>query len=283
MAQCSGRNQRTGERCKRSASGNADTCYYHRPGAGRPAASAVAVRTADPTKLTTKELSTRTWNDFESLFAEGTGWGRCACLYALQAPRSTRGGTWAEQRETNLGTMRVLVEEGTSQGVLVYDRGAPVGWCQYVAKDDLRFADVAGSGAAWFVTCFVIDPRSRGLGVTGVALRAALEAIGRRGGGIVEGHATAMVPGPAPKAERKGAYIDGDLLFSGGSAKVRFGFEVEGVGSVTALYRTKRSMHSAPLGGTMDLYRREGFDAVGVVPRRSSAQVADRIVMRRTV
>jgi hypothetical protein len=240
-------------------------------------------RKSGRTAFTTKELSKRTCDDFETLFAEGTGWGRCGCLFALDARRSTRGGTWAEQREVNLGTMRGLVEQGRSQGILVYDHGTPVGWCQFVPKNELRLTNPAASGAAWFVTCFVIDPQYRGLGATGIALRAAVKAIGRKGGGIVEGHATAMVPGPPPKPERKGTYIEGDVLFHGGSAKARFGLEVEGVGAVTALYRSKRSMHGAPLGGTMDLYRREGFEAVAVVPRRPSGQLADRIVMRRTV
>ena len=201
----------------------------------------------------------------------------------MRAPRSTRGGTWADQREVNLSTMRELVRQGRSHGILVYDAGAPIGWCQFVPKDELRITSVAGSGATWFVTCFVIAPRSRGRGATGVALRAALEAIARKGGGVVEGHATAMVPGPPPQPERKGTYIEDDILFSGGSAKARFGFEIDGVGAVTALYRSKRSMHAAPLGGTMDLYRREGFEAVAVLPRRPRGQLADRIVMRRSV
>ncbi len=293
MAQCVGRSKRSGERCKRTASGATNTCYYHGPAAGQVKRAAarrvanaesegVAGKSARPA-FTTKELSKRTCDDFETLFAEGTGWGRCGCLFALQAPRSTRGGTWTEQREANLCTMRGLVEQGRSQGVLVYDEATPVGWCQFVPKDELRFADAAESGAAWFVTCFVIDPRYRGLGATGVALRAAVEAISLKGGGIVEGHATPMVPGPPPKPERKGTYIEGDVLFHGGSAKARFGLEVEGVGPVTALYRSKRSMHSAPLGGTMDLYRRQGFEAVAVLPRRPSGQLADRIVMQRSV
>lgn len=296
MAQCVGRSRRSGERCKRSAAAGASTCYYHGPAAGqvkRVAARRVAdaesegvAHKSGRTAFTTKELSKRTCDDFETLFAEGTGWGRCGCLFALDAPRSTRGGTWAEQREVNLCTMRGLVEQGRSQGILVYDDGTPVGWCQFVPKDKLRFTNAAASGAAWFVTCFVIDPRYRGLGATGVALRAAVKAIGRRGGGIVEGHATAIVPGPPPKPERKGAYLEGDVLFYGGSAKVRFEVEVEGVGPVTALYRSKRSMHGAPLGGTVDLFRREGFEAVAVLPRPTSGRAAfmpDRIVMRRTV
>ena len=242
--------------------------------------------TSGRTAFTTNELSERTCDDFETLFAAGTGWGRCGCLFALDAPRATRGGTWAQQREVNLRTMRGLVEQGRSQGILVYDGATPVGWCQFVPKDGLRFTDAAASGAAWYVTCFVIDPGYRGLGVTGVALRAAVEAIGRRGGGIVEGHATAIAPGPPPKSERKGAHREGDVWFKGGSAKLRFELEVAGVGPVAALYRSKRSMHGAPLGGSVEVFQREGFEAVAVLPRPTSGRAAfmpDRIVMRRTV
>ncbi len=287
MAQCEGRSQRNGERCKRSAAAGATTCHYHGPAAAQiektsRKAETDARRRSVRRALTTNALSKRTSDDFETLFAIGTGWGRCGCLFALDARRATRGGTWAEQREVNLRTMRGLVEKRRSQGILVYDDGTPVGWCQFVPKDQLRLADVAGSGADWFITCFVIDPRARGLGATGVALRAALNAIGRKGGGVVEGHATAIVPGPPPKPERKEAYVDGDVVFWGGSAKLRFGVEVAGVGPVAAIYRSGRSMHGAPLGGTVDLYQREGFEAVGVLPRSKSA-LADRIVMRRTV
>jgi GNAT superfamily N-acetyltransferase len=197
-----------------------------------------------------------------------------------------RHRTWAQQRQDSLATMRGLVEQGRSQGILVYDDATPVGWCQFVPNDELRIATRAAAGAAWFVTCFVVDPRYRGHGVTGVALRAAIEAIERRGGGIVEGIGTAMVPGPPPKRERQDAHIDSDVVFSDGIARMRFRFEVEGVGPVTASYRSERSMHGAPLGGTVDLFGREGFEAVEVLPRPSrkfAEFMPDRIVMRRSV
>lgn len=285
MAQCEGRNQRTGEQCKRSAAGGATTCAYHGPRATegkqrRPRAAPLQATSASA--LTTKALSTRTWGDFETLFAAGTGWGRCGCLFALEAHRATSGGTWAQQRLANLATMRGLLDEGRSHGVLVFDGRDPVGWCQYVPRDDLRFTDERASTAQWFITCFVIDPAHRGVGATSVALRAALEAISAQGGGVVEGWATAMAPGPPPKADRKDLHEEGGVLFWGGTAKARNGFEVEGVGPVSALFRSGRSMHGAPLGGTVELYRREGFEAVGVLPRPKSS-LADRIVMRRTV
>ena len=286
MAQCAGRNQRTGERCKRSAAGSSTTCAYHDPAkvaakdARRRAEAAAPRPVPGQAKFTTKVLSPRTCDDFETLFAEGTGWGRCACLFALDAPRVTKGGTWDDQREVNLLTMRKLVAQRRSHGVLVYDQATPVAWCQFVPRDQLRSADVAAAGADWFITCFVVDPRYRGLGASQVALRAAVTAIGREGGGVIEGRATPIASGPPPKPDRKDLYQDGDVLFWGGVARVRYGVEVEGVGEVAALYRSRRSMHSAPLGGTVDLYRRAGFEAVGIAPRPTSA-LADRIVMRR--
>jgi hypothetical protein len=287
MAQCVGRSVRTGEQCKRSAVGGSTMCSYHdaqaiRAKEARRLAQSRAPRPAPRRrpKFTTKLLSTRTCDDFEALFAEGTGWGRCGCLFALDAARATKGGTWADQREANLGTMRGLVAQGRSHGILVYDGGAPVAWCQFVARDQLRLDGVASPGADWFITCFVVDPRYRGLGTTQVALRAAVQAIARKGGGVIEARATAMVPEPPPKPDRKDLHQDGDVLFWGGTARVRYGVEVDGVGPVAALYRSRRSMHSAPLGGTVDLYRREGFEAVAVAPRPKSA-LADRVVMRR--
>lgn len=178
--------------------------------------------------------------------------------------------------------MRGLVDDARSHGILVYADGSPVAWCQFLRRQHLRSADVAASGSDWYITCFVVDPRHRGLGATRVGLRAALRAIRRRGGGVVEGHATAIAPGPPPRAESKDLHVVGDVLFFGGRARVRSGVAVEGVGPVAALFRTERSMHGAPLGGTIDLYRAEGFQAVAILPRPKTA-LADRIVMRRTV
>ena len=299
MAQCSGRNQRTGERCGRTAPAGSSTCHYHGPDAAKKAVARRLTRaekeavdlTSGPAAFTTKELSERTFDDFETLFAEGTGWGRCGCLWALQARRVTGGATWAEQREVNLATMRGLVGEGRSHGILVYADKRPAGWCQFVPREGLRRTNknlpLSASDAAWFVTCFVVDPRYRGHGATGVALRAAVDAIGRKGGGIIEGHATAMAAGPPPRSERRDTHLEGDVLFYRGDGIVRLGVEVPGVGPVTALYRSRRAPHGGPLGGTVDLYRQAGFDAVAVRPRPAPGEgqdfTPDRIVMRRAV
>jgi len=70
MAQCIGRSERTGERCRRSAAAGATTCYYHGPAAAtkvKPSRSRVdsgtnAATSRRPT-FTTKELSKRMRRD----------------------------------------------------------------------------------------------------------------------------------------------------------------------------------------------------------------------------
>lgn len=265
------------------------TCSYHDPArrSRTPPPAPGPARQDEPIEFATKELSERTWDDFETFFAQGTGWGRCGCLFALDVRRPPRRHrTWAQQRADSLATMHGLVGDQRSHGVLVYDDATPVGWCQFVRKDELRLKERATAGADWFITCFVVDPRYRGRGVTSVALRAALEAIIAKGGGIVEGIGTAMVPGPPPTRERQDPHVDGDVVFSTGVARLHFRYELDGVGPVTASYRSDRSMHGAPLGGTVELFAREGFTATEVIarpPRRFSEFMPDRVVMRRTV
>ena len=296
MAQCGGRSERTGERCKSNGDRRARArAHYHREAAGQVSRHAavgpsrkpwLARRVAGCSRR--RMLSKRTCDDFETLFAVGTGWGRCGCLFALDARRSTRGGTWAEQREVNLA----------------HDARARRTW-PLAGDPGLRRRLAGGLVSVRPEGRAALDRRGRGRrGVVRDVLRrrpsiprarrdrSCAARSGQRDqpqGAAASSRAMPRRsrPGPPPKPERKGAHVEGDVLFYGGSAKVRFGVEVEGVGPVTALYRSRRSMHGAPLGGTVDLFRREGFEAVAVLPRPTSGRAAlnqpDRIVMRRTV
>ena len=81
-----------------------------------------------------------------------------------------------------------------------------MGWCQYgyvhelprfdANRDNRRLPQDVGEPPVWRITCFTVDQRHRGRGVAGIALKAATEAIRKRGGGIVEAYPTV----------RRGAY-----------------------------------------------------------------------------
>jgi len=155
-------------------------------------------------EYTAKELSKRTWPDFERLFLKqgvvGDGWW-CWCMHH-QRPRSLPGieepRTRAEWAVRNRREKRGLVESGCAHGILVYARGEPVGWCQYGPREELpridsspRYRKLAledGKDKLWRITCFVVDKRYRQRGVASAALKAALEAIRKKGGGLVEAY-----------------------------------------------------------------------------------------------
>ena len=150
---------------------------------------------------TTKELAPETWVDFERLFAPGRGWAFCACMLYQRGCHLDRKmfPNRASSRVQNVAEKHALVEAGRAHGILVYDRGEPIGWCQYGPAQELplpgaerldRRLPPLGEGVQWRVTCFVTVVTRRRRGVAGVALRGAIAAIRSHGGGLVEAYPT---------------------------------------------------------------------------------------------
>jgi hypothetical protein len=97
----------------------------------------------------------------------------------------------------NHNDKRELVGQGHSRGILVYWHGAPVGWCQYGLMEELpridnnpkyRKLESASDKMLWRITCFVVRKIYRRRGVARTALKAALAAIQKQGGGVVEAY-----------------------------------------------------------------------------------------------
>ena len=233
---------------------------------------------------TTKELSKATWPDFERLFSQGNGWDHCWCM-AFQRNRlaSRTGATRAEIGARNHEAKRQLVEDGRAHGVLVYADDEPVGWCQYGPAEELTSVDRRRSAGRagekgerlWRITCFVTSKRHRRRGVAGEALRAALEAIRRQGGGVVEAYPVAHW------------HVDRELgqlvrQYGAASPEVREhrarrerpgGVFVQGVGPVAAAHG---SFGNVSTQGTVSMFEQAGFEAVGVIARTH-------VLMRRSV
>ena len=106
--------------------------------------------------------------------------------------------TRAEWAVKNRREKRELVEKGCAHGILVYAGEEPVGWCQYGSREELPRVDSSpryrrlgledGGERLWRITCFVVDKKYRRRGLAGAGLRAALEAIKKKGGGLVEAY-----------------------------------------------------------------------------------------------
>ncbi len=128
--------------------------------------------------------------------------------YSLPENREPR--TRSERAVRNRRKKAELVEKGCAHGILVYAEGEPVGWCQYGPRKELPRTDNSqsyrrlgledGTGRMWRITCFVVDKQHRRRGVATVGLRAALEAIKKKGGGLVEAY-------PVSKTDQGSNYL----------------------------------------------------------------------------
>jgi GNAT superfamily N-acetyltransferase len=147
----------------------------------------------------TAELEPSRWADFETLFRKYDGvQAGCWCMFYHRAGPGTGAVGSLERREQNRRDHRALVLGGRAQGVLVYADDRPVGWCQFGRREDLprlengrKYRALQGRLGApprWRITCFFVDRPYRRRGVARRALRAALDAMARQGGGIVEAY-----------------------------------------------------------------------------------------------
>ncbi len=142
-----------------------------------------------------KELSSSTWPDFVKLVMKQ---GSCWCMH-YQLPKPVwKGPPTEESKKIIKKRKETLVRQGRSHAILVYDDKTPVGWCQYGTRDELPRIDAGRNyrkieppvraEKLWRITCFFVDQAYRGKGVSKIALHAAIEAIRKQGGGIVEAY-----------------------------------------------------------------------------------------------
>lgn len=153
-------------------------------------------------EFSTRPLSKKTWPDFERLFQAHPAPGAypCWCMHNHRSGPVQEGksDSRASRVERNHQEKKALIERGRSHGILVYAQGKPVGWCQYGLRQELPRIDnnpkyrkvTAGNGSKrlWRITCFVVHGKYRRHGVASTALKAALAAIRKRGGGLVEAY-----------------------------------------------------------------------------------------------
>jgi GNAT superfamily N-acetyltransferase len=153
-------------------------------------------------EFTSKDLSSKTWPDLARLFEKpeiGDAWW-CWCTFhhvsSFSGAENRPARTRAERAVANRRQKEMLVKGGRAHGVIVYADGEPVGWCQYGPREELPRIDNIRNYRSlvptdekkklWRITCFVIDKNYRKSGVASTALKAALESIRNKGGGLVE-------------------------------------------------------------------------------------------------
>lgn len=262
-------------------------------------------------RFTTRELSMRTFPDFERFFAQVHG---CACtLYFFGRHLTPVSGT-AKQKAERLGSspdrsrghfphqelmraneaaaVKALVGRGEAHGILVYADGEPVGWCHFGRADQLPVASehsdrsksyARHQSTGWVINCFTTRMDYRHQGVASRALKAAVAAIKKRGGGWIE-----AVPMSYPhddptlrKLRRTYRWRSpevADYIRDTWPSK-----ELPGIGRVSPCLTTSRTLGHM---GTMSMFEKAGFQATHRDEQRSSNDPyhpGDFVVMRLKV
>jgi GNAT superfamily N-acetyltransferase len=155
---------------------------------------------------TTRLLSADTWGDFAGLVEANNGvWGGCWCI-GFHAEGVGKDRTASQNRDAK----REHVRKGTVHQVLVYKGNECVGWCQYgppaelpTIKNPRAYGKERTEPPDWRIGCIFTGKGHRREGVARAALTAALAAIKRAGGGVVEAYPE-QVEGREPQ---RGAYF----------------------------------------------------------------------------
>lgn len=262
-------------------------------------------------RFTTRELSMRTIDDFEEFFTHVHG---CACtLYLFGRHLAPVSGT-AKRRAELLGSapdrsrkhfphqelmrkreataVRELVRKGQAHGILVYADGEPVGWCHFGRVDELPVPSEESNPdmiyarhatTDWVINCFTTRMDYRRKGVATRALKAAVAAIKRRGGGWIEAVPMAF-PHDDPmlrKLRRTYRWRSpevADYLRHNWPTK-----DVPGIGTVSGCLNSTRTMGHM---GSMSMFEKLGFTATQRDERRRSEDPyhrGDFVVMRLRV
>ncbi len=154
-------------------------------------------------------------------FADNPEWSGCYCrCYHFAGSQEE----WdAEPAEANRAAACGLIAEGTMQGWLAIRDGETVGWINAGPKQS--FAGLSGNDVPGLhdeetamITCFLIEPGSRGTGIASRLLDMAVAGLARQGMRRVEAKpaksATAQAGnyhGPLAMYERAGFAIVGDF------------------------------------------------------------------------
>ncbi len=131
-------------------------------------------------------------------FADFPWWSACYCTFYRDPQHD--GNSTPAMRDLRRARAEAFVASGEQQGLLAYDGGTVVGWCNADVRSRYaalrRFADIVdGPGDRIGATmCFVVAAPHRGKGVASALLDAAGERFRRLGLELAEGYPTTSAP-----------------------------------------------------------------------------------------
>jgi ribosomal protein S18 acetylase RimI-like enzyme len=146
--------------------------------------------TRSPVKIHT--LSPARRGDFLAFFdgeafSDNPKWSSCYCQCFYEDHRSVR---WAQRSAAENRACAVhRIGVGEMQGLLAYQDGKVIGWCNAAPRTLLHALDdepIEGAERVGTILCFLVAPDARGRGVATSLLAAACAALKSKGLAIVE-------------------------------------------------------------------------------------------------
>jgi GNAT superfamily N-acetyltransferase len=157
------------------------------------------------------------WEDVVAVFGRrgrDPSWCWCQRFLRVEAADDAAKAAGPDNRDA---LRREIGAAPMAPGLIAYNEGAPVGWTRVGLRrafpgvtENRALTRVLGADdrGAWWVTCFVVDGRHRGLGVGSALLRGAVEFARAHHAAAVEGH-------PVDVAALQAARVSGSALFTG--------------------------------------------------------------------
>ncbi len=139
--------------------------------------------------LTISPLTAGNWPAVEDLFGKAGASNGCWCMYWRIGPRYR-----TRPSEDNKGDLGRLAASGQSPGLLAFDGGVCVGWCELAPRADLewlaraRYLQPVDDLPVWSVPCFYVRRSYRGRGVMDALIEAALPVAASAGAPALEAY-----------------------------------------------------------------------------------------------
>ena len=141
-------------------------------------------------KISFKELTKGTWQDFETLFGEKGACGGCWCMYWRLRNKEFEN----QKGEGNKRAMKNLANKNEQIGIIMYLNNEPIGWCSVAPREDfIRLANSKilkpiDEKLVWSITCFFIDQNFRRQGYSVKMLKGVIGYCKKRKVRILEGY-----------------------------------------------------------------------------------------------
>ena len=147
--------------------------------------------------LTFRPLTAEQWPALEDLFGRAGASNGCWCMYWRIGPRYRD-----RPREDNKRDLERLARSGPPPGLLAFERGTAVGWCELAPRADLdwlargRYFHPVDELPVWSVPCFYVRRSHRRQGVMGALIEAAASVAATAGAPALEAYPVdTAVPG----------------------------------------------------------------------------------------